>query len=66
MWLGIAQECFFQKPGANVIEFEPIPEDSEEHNDPWLRTVSNSSEIEVDENDRSNLQGRDNCGQCQD
>ena len=38
-----------QKPGANVVQSEPIPEDSEEYTDPWLRTVSNGSEIEVDE-----------------
>ena len=47
----MAKDCpgVSQKPGANIIEYECIPEDSEEHTDPWLRTVSNGSEIEVDE-----------------
>ena len=47
----MAKDCpgVSQRPGANVIESEPIPEVSEEHTDPWLRTVSNGSEIEVDE-----------------
>ena len=47
----MAKDCpgVSQKPGANVIESEPIPGVSEEHTDPWLRTVSNGSEIEVDE-----------------
>ena len=35
----MAKDCpeVFQKPGANVIESGPIPEDSEEYTDPWLR-----------------------------
>jgi len=47
----MARDCpeVSQKPGANVIESEPIQEVSEENTDPWLRTVSAGSGIEVDE-----------------
>ena len=38
-----------QKSGANLMGSEPIPEVSEEYNDSLFRTVSTSSEIEVDE-----------------
>jgi len=38
-----------QKPGANVIESESTREVSEEHADPWMRTVSAGTRIEVEE-----------------
>ena len=43
----MAKDCsgVSQKPGANVIESELIAEDSEEHTDPWLWTVSNGVKL---------------------
>ena len=44
----IAKNCpeASQKPGANVIESEPTQEVSEEHADPWLRTMSASGQAD--------------------
>ena len=44
----MAKDCpeASQKPGANVIEAEPTQEVSEEHTDPWLRTVGAGGEAD--------------------
>ena len=44
----IAKNCpeASQKPGANVIESEPTQEVTEEHADPWLRTMSASGQAD--------------------
>ena len=44
----MAKDCpeASQKPGANVIEAEPTQEVSEEHSDPWLRTVGAGGEAD--------------------
>jgi len=55
----MAKDCP-EKPGAHVIEAEQDQKPNEE-DDPWMRTVSVSSEATTCQ--RSNLQGRCGCGQ---